>query len=666
MKEGILGKITLMVVLVFAGCICTVAQRPDVKFGKVTLEEVKKTKYEIDSTAEAIVLYEKADTEINYESEAGFYHETTIFIRKKILKASALGMGTVEIPYIRGLNSKSQRLSDVMATSYTIENGGLVKSELTKKEIYDEKLNDRYSQKKFTIPNVKEGCIIEYTYTMFTPINVRDKPNTWYFQGSNPTLWSEYEFTVPDWIYYQVIMGGYLPMAHNTNEKVHVTSENSKFSGLGSKYVFAVQNAPAFKNESFITTSSDYVSKVEFELSSVSIPGEMLRNFSTSYADINKTLLESDNFGQKLRKTNYLKETIAKFNAITDKKEKLEKVYYYMNHYMDLDEDYSRVFVGDLKKAFENKKGTPNEQNMIFTAMLREMDYEANPVILSTRDNGKINENFALLDRFNYTICRVKVDTNYYLLDISDKHLKMGMLPEICLNGMGREINKNGGEFVTIKPIDKYRTYKKVDAKIDLKTGKMTANYEESPNGYIAYDFKKSYTKIGKEKFIENEKKGSSEITVGTVNLKNFEEKDLPISIAYDFTHNDEFSGDEDILYINPMLQGKVNENPFKLEERLYPVDFGASTDVTYVFNLDIPAGYKVESFPKPVSMTMPDKTAMFSYNCTNDVANNKINIVSRVNLKNVKYYTTQYSELKELYNRIVQKHNEQIVLKKK
>ena len=663
---SILRKISVSIVLGLLASINTLAQKPKVEFGKVDIEELKKAKYEIDTTAEAIVLYEKADTEINYEISRGFYHETTIFIRKKILKASALSMGTVEIPYVRGNNDNSQSLTDIMAASYTIENGSMIKSELTRKEIYDEKSSDRYSKKKFTIPNVKEGCILEYSYTVFTPLNVSDKPNTWYFQSSSPTLWSEYEFSVPDWIYYQVIMGGYLPMAHNSNERVNITSGYSKFTGLGTKYTFAVKDAPAFKNESFITTSSDYVSKVEFELSSVSIPGEMIKNYSTSYTDINKTLTESDNFGQKLRKTNYLKETIAKFNAITDKKEKLEKVYYYMNHYMDLDENYGRVFVSDLKKAFENKKGTPSEQNLIFTAMLREMDYEANPVILSTRDNGKINENFALLDRFNYTVCRVKVDTTYYLLDISDKHLKMGMLPDICLNGKGREINKTGGEFVTIKPTEKYRTYKKVDAKLDLKTGKMVAKYEESPNGYLAYDYKKTYTKIGKEKFIENEKKKVDEITVGTVNLKNFEEKDLQIGIEYDFTLNEEFSGDEDILYINPMMQGKVDENPFKLEERLYPVDFGAATDLSYVFNLDVPAGYIVESLPKPVSMTMPDKTGQFSYNCTHDAANNKISVISRVNLKNVKYYTTQYAELKELYNRIVQKHNEQIVLKKK
>jgi Domain of Unknown Function with PDB structure (DUF3857) len=642
------------------------AQRPKVEYGKITKEEIQKSKYDIDSTTDAVVLYEKATTKISYEENRGIYHETEFFIRKKILKASALGLGTIELEYVKGAYDKSQSLDDVKANSYIIENGAIKKSELSKKEIYDEKSRGNYYTKKFTIPNVKEGCIIEYTYSKFTPIAVDNNPSTWYFQGSNPTLWSEYEITIPDWIYYQITMGGYLPLAYNQNEKTNVEADVSKLSTIGTKYTFAIANAPAFKNESFISSVTDYISKVGFELSSINLPGQLSQNFSITWTDLNKTLQESEYFGDRLKKSNYLKETISKFDAIKDKKEKLEKVYYYMNHYMDLNDRYGSVFVGDLKKVFENKKGNPTEQNLIFTAMLREMDYEANPVILSTRDNGKINQNYALMDKFNYTICRVKVDTTFYNLDISDKHLKMGMLPDICLNGDGREVNKEGGQFVSLKPTEKIRTYQKAEANFDLKAGKLIGKFEENPNGYVAYAYKKEFKEIGKEKFEEKIKKETNEASISNISLSNFEEADKTASIKYDFALNEEFSSEEDILYVNPMIQGKVSENPFKLEERLYPIDFGAASDVTYVINLDIPQGYKVESLPKSISTILKDKSGQFSYNCTFDAGNNKIAVVSRINFKNALYYAEQYQEIKELYNRIVQKHNEQIVLKKK
>jgi Domain of Unknown Function with PDB structure (DUF3857) len=656
---GILLSIILFSNVVFA-------QRPKVEYGKISIEDVKKSKYDIDSTTDAVVLYEKATTKISQDDSRGFYYETELFIRKKILKASALSQGTIEIDYVKGANDNSQSIEGIKASSYVIENGVIKKSELGKKEIYDEKTRGKNYMKKFTIPNVKEGAVIEYTYTKFTPFKVDNTPSTWYFQGSNPTLWSEYEITVPEWIYYQITMGGYLPLAYNKSEPVSIDADATKLSTIGTKYTFAIANAPAFKNENFISSITDYISKVGFELSSVNIPGQIGQNFSVTWADLNKTLLESENFGVRLKRSNYLKETIAKFDAINDKKEKLEKVYYYMNHYLDLDQNYGSIFVGDLKKAFENKKGNPNEQNLIFTAMLREMDYEANPVILSTRDNGKINQNYALMDKFNYTICRVKVDTTYYNLDISDRHLKMGMLPDICLNGDGREVNKAGGQFISLKPFEKIRTYQKADAKFDLKTGKLLGKYEENSNGYVAYAYKKEFKEIGKEKFEEKIKKETNEANISNIILLNLEESDKSVGIKYNFALNEEFSGDEDILYVNPMIQGKVSENPFKLEERLYPIDFGAASDVTYVLNLDVPQGYKVESMPKGTSTVLKDKSGQFAYNCTFDEGNNKISVVSRINFKNTMYFTEQYQEIKELYNRIVQKHNEQIVLKKK
>jgi hypothetical protein len=641
-------------------------ERPKVEFGKITTAEVEKTKYEIDSTADAIVLYEKADTRFGYNDNIGLYHETTFFIRKKILKPSALSLGTIEINYYRGSSGNTQTIDDLKATSFRIENGGLSKSELTKKEIFDEKVSGSFYKKKFTIPNVKEGCVIDYTYSITTPLGVHDKPSTWYFQGQHPTLWSEYEIAIPEWLYYQMIMGGYLQLSYRNVEKANLSAGLSKLDTYATRYIFAVKDAPAFKNEAFISSSTDYVSKIEFELSSVNIAGETQRNYSVTWPDLNKTLLQSENFGAKLRKSNYLKETASKFDAITNRREKLEKVYYYMNRQMELDEEYHRVFVGDLKKVFENKKGTPSEQNIIMTALLREMGYEANPVILSTRDNGRINQSYPLLDRFNYTICRVKLDSTYLLLDISDKFLTMGMLPDICLNGDGREINSDGGDFVSLKPIEKTRTYEKIDAKIDFKTGKLTGKYEQNPGGYSAVDIKNYFRKTGKEKFEEGLKKENSNITISNISLINLEEADKSPSIKYDLVHNEDISGDESILYIDPMIQGKIAENPFKLAERSFPVDLGSPLDITYIFSLDVPISYSVESLPKSVSNVLKGKTGQFSYSGTFDPATNKILIVSRINLKNTMYYTEQYQELKELYNRIVQKHNEQIVLKKK
>lgn len=656
---------TVLVILLTICTFSTKAQKPNVKFGSVTVDELKKSKYEIDSTADAIVLFEKATTYFTYDDRIGFQIETEIFIRKKILKPSAFELGIVKIPLYKDTYEKSQTLKYLKGNTFFLENGGLKKTELSKKDIFEEKIADKFFDTKLTFPNVKEGSIIEYSYTISTPFQVRDKPKTWYFQGGRPTLWSEVDITIPSHFYYQIITGGYLELALNSQEKATVDMGNSQLNTSGTRYNFAVQNAPAFQTEAFMSSYEDYVSKVEFELSRVNIPNQPLRNFSLSWEDISRTLLTSDSFGGRLRKSNYLKNSVNNFEAITDKMEKLVKVYYWLSRQMETNNNYSSVFADDLKKVFENKKGTPSEQNLILTSLLKEMGYNANPVILSTRDNGKVNQHFPLLDKFNYAICRVELDGTFYNLDVSDPTLKMGMLPYECLNGDGREINSNGGQFVSFNSNEKYKSYEAVDAKIDLQTGKIKGKMEQSNAGYKGHSLRKEFKKIGAEKMKESLKKDIKEMKVLNITLENMEDQEKLQNIKMDFELA-ETIGDEDILYINPIFSGKITENPFKQPERNYPVDFGYGSDYTYKLTLEIPKEFSIESLPKNTNTTLGDKSGQFIYSCTFDATTNKITLMSKIMLRNPIYYAEQYHELKELYNRIIQKQEEQIVLKRK
>ena len=64
--------------------------------------------------------------------------------------------------------------------------------------------------------------------------------------------------------------------------------------------------------------------------------------------------------------------------------------------------------------------------------------------------------------------------------------------------------------------------------------------------------------------------------------------------------------------------------------------------------------------------MALSNLKGQFIYSCSFDSTNNKVNLISKIVLRNPIYYAEQYHELKELYNRIIQKQEEQIVLKRK
>ena len=123
-------------------------------------------------------------------------------------------------------------------------------------------------------------------------------------------------------------------------------------------------------------------------------------------------------------------------------------------------------------------------------------------------------------------------------------------------------------------------------------------------------------------------------------------------------------SGQENsIIYLNPMLGQGEKENPFKLEERLYPVDFGAPIDETYMARFTIPEGYALDEAPKSIAVNLPEQAGRFMYVVQQQ--GNVVQVMSKVSINKPVFYAPEYGNLKELYNQIIAKHAEQIVLKK-
>jgi hypothetical protein len=644
----------------------THAQTSQIKFGSVSMADLATKSYSIDSTADAIVLFERSESYFGYDDRIGIFIESIVHVRKRILKSSAFSQGVVNLRYYQsGGMDNSENISAVKAATYNLKNGGIVKNEVVNKDIFTEKITDKVYQKKINFQNLIEGSLIEYTYTRRTPFGLKDKPSTWTFQGENPTLHSECVVTIPSHFYYQIIFGGYLPLAENTQEKVGVSMGRTELDGVGLKYKFVVVNAPAFKDEPYISSDKDFLSKVEFELSEVSLPNQNTRIYTTSWADLNRTLLNSDNFGGRISKTNYLKEVVKNFKNENDQEVLLNKVYNFMLNRFEVDGSNYNVFVSDLKPIFENKKGNANQINMIFIALLTELGFDVKPVILSTRDNGKINQQYALLDRFNYTIAQVVLGEKKYLIDLSDKFMPIGMIPSKCLNGTARVISKDGGSFIELTATEKYKKYVESNLNIDPDKNLIYGSISNSGGGYFSHELNKNYILKGEAENKSQILKNWESYELSKFNFENFNSPGKFPKISFDFKIED--SGvNSDMIYFTPLLEERYDQNPFKALTREYPIDLNYPQEITHRTVINVPKDFEIESVPKMTNIGLNDKTIVFNFSCGFNQETNQITVISRISLKNTIYFAPQYLEIKELFNKIVEKHAEQIVLKRK
>ena len=104
-------------------------------------------------------------------------------------------------------------------------------------------------------------------------------------------------------------------------------------------------------------------------------------------------------------------------------------------------------------------------------------------------------------------------------------------------------------------------------------------------------------------------------------------------------------------------------ENPFKADERSYPVIFDFPSRDSRVVNIIIPEGFEVESLPENSIFQLMGESGVFQFLTSQN--GKYLRLESVLVLKNLVYTPEDYDNLKQFYAYIVDKHSETIVLKK-
>ncbi len=627
-------------------------QKSPIKFGEIPMEDLTMKSYDKDSSAAAVVLvdYGQAYIRINAGGANLYFERHT---RIKILKKEGLEYANASIP-LYGQGSSSESVSGLKAVTYNLENGKVVESKMAKDGVFKENFSRYVNLQKFTLPDVKVGSVVEYSYKVSSEY-FTNFPN-WQFQGDIPTRLSEYWAIIPEYFHYEKYMQGYVPV---TSYEIK-DNTSADFNEKGHHWI--MKNVPAFKDEPFMTSENDYLSKINFALSTISIPGTMTREIMGSWQKLNEILVEDEDFGKVIDKSGFLKSDVAQITAgLTTQKEKAQAIYQYVSKNIEWDgtKDY---YPDPLKKILEKKKGTSGDINVLLASMLDKANIPVDMVLLSTRDHGFIREAYPMTRQFNYVIVQAKTDEGNILLDATEKYLPMGMLPERCLNGKGLVISKTNHGWITIDPKVKAKSIISADLKLNAD-GQLNGKLELNKDGYDALNARKRYHKDGEEEFVKRLTTGKS----WEIQNKSFGGMDKLMEKTretYELEVADHVSVAGTQMYINPYLMSQQTENPFKVAERSYPVDFGRSEEIMYLLKIAIPDGYEIDELPQTKIFAMPGNAARFVYSAT--MVGNMISLTSTLSINKPLFIQDEYPILREFYNQVVAKQAEQIVIKKK
>ncbi len=646
---------TLLLIITTSYCFGQSNKTP-YNFGRITQSDYDLQVYAKDSTANAVFIYERGDTTFD-QTYTSIIIRTKYYGKVKIFNKEGISHATIKIPIYRN-SQRSEKVTDIRG----ITHNGVVQTSLSKAHIYTEELSQHWSEVKFTMPNIKENSIIEYEYTLESPFKFNFKG--WEFQSTIPKIYSEFHALIPGNYSYNRRLSGYYKLSKNESG---IKRGCFGISGGANRadceeLTYAMKDIPAFIEEDYMTSKDNFISKIKFELSQFKGFDGSIHKFSKTWKDVDKEFKGEKSIGRQLRKVDYMKKHLPPglFEGGNDL-EKAKEVYRTIKSHFTWNRKsrvFDEVFV---KKAFDEKVGNSTEINISLVNALNAVGFDAELILVSTRGHGLPTKMYPVMTDFNYVIAKLNLDDKSYLLDATDKQMPFGMIPYRTLNGYGRVMNfKKGSYWHDIRPSQATQSRTFLNLKLD-KEGNLTGLINTSNGGYLGLNKRKKYNAVNEEKYLDEVEEKNIDLTVldyKNNNLANIE-KSFSEVFKIEITSNENAK----TLFISPFLLEKLSENPFKLSERNYPVDFGYGYLDTYTFQLEIPENYTIKSLPKDVGFKLPNNGGMYQLSVTKK--GNKVSLLSRTKLSKSNFTPEEYPYLKEFFNQIVKTNKSLITLEK-
>jgi hypothetical protein len=669
----------LTITLLFTLWVSQITFAQDYRFGKVSKEEISQKSHPADPAANAAILYRELRTNFEYSQEDGWYTMTEVFERIKIYNNEGFDWATKKVQLYQGSGSRKEIISGLKGYTYNLTSDGKIDEvKLRNDGIFDEKASKYLEVTKFTMPSITEGSVIEYRYRIKSPFvqNI----DAYRFQETIPVDHAYLRFAAPEYLNYKTHQKGWLPFKINKNGIDRTMSyKYTESAGTSGNVVdrtrtsdvtfrediseVTISNAPALKEEKYVGNIDNYATSLKFELSYTKFPGDSYNTYTATWEDVSKTVFESSSFGDELTRTNYFEEDIDNLlQGVSNESEKMMRIFEFVKTKMTWNSVNGMFSEEGVKSAYKKGEGNVGDINLMLAAMLRYAGLNANPVLVSTKSHGI--PIYPTINGFNYVIASViEGGSIIHLLDATNKLNEINILESKLLNWQGRIIAADGNStWVPLSPKDHAVANTMINASFtdDLSIKGTSKNRF---TGHYSMEYRTNYINSSSDDVRKKIEKDMGETEVVEVQFDNLDKLYEPVELSYNFESFDVVENISDKLYFSPMLFMATKENPFKLEQRMYPIDYGYPAKNRLLIAIEVPEGYTVESLPENVQFGLEDNMASFRYSASNTADKIQLSVEFAINEPFLS--ADSYSGIKQFYELMIAKENEKIVLTK-
>ena len=647
------------------------------KFGKPTKEEMQMTTYEADPEADAVVLCRLTEVEYAVQN-IGFLADYREKFRIKVLKPAGARFAKVVVPYqvalsvnnnIGGLktNAKSlpqpdgssnsyfegegvsmtdnvfanegdENVESIKATAFNLEGGKVVKTHLKKSDIVKTKIDDHNRQIEFTVPNVKEGTVIEYEYTIHSQLFwlLHD----WYAQCEIPVAYAKLDMNIPSYLIFNVEDHGIQRLTHTVtagsmNFKLESDPLAKQSKVMTNHYVYVGRNLMAVPKDDYVWNTLDYCAGITAELSQYRLPGTAQMDYARTWEEIDEMILNSDDLGLRLNDHSPLAKELqdAKIAEIADLRERTAAVFNLVMSKVTWNGKYE-MSPAATSETLKKQTGSNADINLLLIQSFNEVGLTAAPVVLRTRDQGLLPYNFPAIRKLSTFIVAVVMPAgaNVYL-DASSKNGYLNVLAEPLLVERARLVlKKNRSTWVNLQKLSKSQKNTIINAQLAADgtlTGTQTTRYE----GLAAMNYRNS--------------KGINAFAPDVT-------EEIP------FTRKGQVEGNTIKICPFPTV---IANNPFSADIRKMPVEFHSLGTHRVVVNITLPEGYIVESEQRNTTVITQDKGLEGRIQTT--TGNGKVQLSCQFSINKIVHSEKSYADLHLIFDDVIKYTTEQLVIKK-
>ena len=649
-----------LILFILGSTIQLFAQNEAFVWGEIPPNDLSMTEYADDPNANAVVLEDYGYMIMELEGSEVLYRFQK-HRRIKVLNAATFNQKPINISYHSGTDSP-EHLTYLQAQTFLPNGEKLPLKGKSFTEEIDE--NSNTATRSFSFSNIQDGAILEYRYEIVT--SRLGALRYWYFQGDLPVRTSQLSIEAPTWFRYDYLFQGSGDLLISEEDEKSIDVRINTITKVRTKK-YRMENIPVIKIEPLVSNIDDHRSRILFKLKEIRFPNGTNRPYMSTWDNLSKELLMNPQFGLQLNEelnhnSLFNTTTNAIINSNVSKEEKAEQLYQYLVQNMTWNKKYSIYSPISLNESLNLKKANSGELNMMLTILLRKAGINANPVIVRTRSSGQMIRFFPVESQFNHILVQTELDDKNMLMDISDSYCPMNLPRKDALNKAGWLVSEKDSRWVDIDVPFSTDTY---FADLTLEeNGHLWGKIKGDIKGYQTVGHRmECQSTLGEKKFSAKWMSKFPNLEMDSLILSNVDETSKPFQLSMNCNIPNAATKSDDQLSLQPLLFSNLLENPLTEMERIYAVELPYPMKEKHIIKLTIPVGYMVEKLPEDFHLILPNDGAQFHY--LSKQKDNVIQLISRITIQQTTYQPTEYLQIKNFFDQIIEKQKDAIILKK-